>query len=46
MEALSDLEQEQDTEELGKLTEADKAHTGRVRHRAHTHTISLRPSLH
>ncbi|XP_053473518.1 multidrug resistance-associated protein 1-like [Ictalurus furcatus] len=30
MEALSDSEQEQDTEELGKLTEADKAHTGRV----------------
>ncbi|MCJ8739010.1 hypothetical protein PDJAM_G00042380 [Pangasius djambal] len=31
MEALTDLEQEQDTEELGKLTEADKAHTGRVK---------------
>ncbi|XP_007235404.3 multidrug resistance-associated protein 1 isoform X2 [Astyanax mexicanus] len=31
MEALSDSEQEQDQEELGKLTEADKAHTGRVK---------------
>ncbi|XP_053533881.1 multidrug resistance-associated protein 1 isoform X4 [Ictalurus punctatus] len=29
-EALSDSEQEQDTEDLGKLTQADKAHTGRV----------------
>uniref|UniRef100_A0A8B9LV34 ABC-type glutathione-S-conjugate transporter n=1 Tax=Astyanax mexicanus TaxID=7994 RepID=A0A8B9LV34_ASTMX len=29
--ALSDSEQEQDQEELGKLTEADKAHTGRVK---------------
>ncbi|KAK3552701.1 hypothetical protein QTP86_021137, partial [Hemibagrus guttatus] len=29
METLSDLDQEPDTEELGKLTEADKAHTGR-----------------
>ena len=31
MEAFSDSEQEQEQEELGKLTEADKAHTGRVR---------------
>ncbi|KAI4887699.1 hypothetical protein NFI96_025030 [Prochilodus magdalenae] len=31
MKALSDSEQEQDPEELGKLTEADKAHTGRVK---------------
>ncbi|XP_030646268.1 multidrug resistance-associated protein 1-like [Chanos chanos] len=31
MEAISDSEQEQDQEELGKLTEADKAHTGRVK---------------
>uniref|UniRef100_A0AAR2LSI3 ABC-type glutathione-S-conjugate transporter n=1 Tax=Pygocentrus nattereri TaxID=42514 RepID=A0AAR2LSI3_PYGNA len=28
---LSDSEQEQDLEEVGKLTEADKAHTGRVK---------------
>ncbi|KAM4634683.1 multidrug resistance-associated protein 1-like isoform 2-T2 [Polymixia lowei] len=31
MEAISDTEPEQDPEELGKLTEADKAHTGRVK---------------
>ncbi|KAG7334686.1 hypothetical protein KOW79_001282 [Hemibagrus wyckioides] len=31
METLSDLDQELDTKELGKLTEADKAHTGRVK---------------
>ncbi|KAM6957268.1 multidrug resistance-associated protein 1-like [Aplochiton taeniatus] len=31
MEALLDSETEQDLEELGKLTEADKAHTGRVK---------------
>lgn len=30
MEAISDNEQEKEQEELGKLTEADKAHTGRV----------------
>uniref|UniRef100_A0AAR2ILI6 ABC-type glutathione-S-conjugate transporter n=1 Tax=Pygocentrus nattereri TaxID=42514 RepID=A0AAR2ILI6_PYGNA len=31
MKPLSDSEQEQDLEEVGKLTEADKAHTGRVK---------------
>ncbi|XP_059413452.1 multidrug resistance-associated protein 1 [Carassius carassius] len=31
MEAMSDTEQEQDQEEVGKLTHADKAHTGRVK---------------
>ncbi|XP_031432945.1 multidrug resistance-associated protein 1-like [Clupea harengus] len=31
MEAFSDSEQEQEQQELGKLTEADKAHTGRVK---------------
>ncbi|XP_062388680.1 multidrug resistance-associated protein 1 [Sardina pilchardus] len=31
MEAIPDSEQEQEQEELGKLTEADKAHTGRVK---------------
>lgn len=34
MEAISDTEQEQDQEEVGRLTQADKAHTGRVRIRA------------
>ncbi|XP_042578206.1 multidrug resistance-associated protein 1-like isoform X2 [Cyprinus carpio] len=29
MEAISDSEQEQDQEEVGRLTQADKAHTGR-----------------
>ncbi|XP_016383055.1 multidrug resistance-associated protein 1-like isoform X2 [Sinocyclocheilus rhinocerous] len=31
MEAISDTEQEQDQEEVGRLTQADKAHTGRVK---------------
>ncbi|KTF80935.1 hypothetical protein cypCar_00017707 [Cyprinus carpio] len=31
MEAISDTEQEQDQEEVGRLTHADKAHTGRVK---------------
>ncbi|KAI2666162.1 Multidrug resistance-associated protein 1 [Labeo rohita] len=31
MEAISDAEQEQDQEEVGRLTQADKAHTGRVK---------------
>ncbi|XP_042578213.1 multidrug resistance-associated protein 1-like isoform X3 [Cyprinus carpio] len=31
MEAISDSEQEQDQEEVGRLTQADKAHTGRVK---------------
>ncbi|XP_067087498.1 multidrug resistance-associated protein 1-like [Osmerus mordax] len=31
MEAVSDLDQQQDPEDLGKLTEADKANTGRVK---------------
>ncbi|ROL49384.1 Multidrug resistance-associated protein 1 [Anabarilius grahami] len=31
MEAISDKEQEQDQEEIGRLTQADKAHTGRVK---------------
>lgn len=30
MEAKSDTEQEQDQEDVGRLTQADKAHTGRV----------------
>lgn len=34
MEAISDKEQEQDQEEIGRLTQADKAHTGRVSNRA------------
>lgn len=35
MEAVSDTEQEQDQEEVGRLTQADKAHTGRVSYRIH-----------
>uniref|UniRef100_A0A671NH09 ABC-type glutathione-S-conjugate transporter n=1 Tax=Sinocyclocheilus anshuiensis TaxID=1608454 RepID=A0A671NH09_9TELE len=31
MEAISDTEQEQDQKEVGRLTQADKAHTGRVK---------------
>ncbi|KAG1968389.1 multidrug resistance-associated protein [Pimephales promelas] len=31
MESISDKEQEQDQEETGRLTQADKAHTGRVK---------------
>ncbi|XP_071760532.1 multidrug resistance-associated protein 1-like [Centroberyx gerrardi] len=31
MEAISDSDQESDAEDVGKLTEADKAHTGRVK---------------
>lgn len=30
MEIISDTEEEQDQEEIGRLTQADKAHTGRV----------------
>jgi len=33
MESISDKEQEQDQEETGRLTQADKAHTGRVSYR-------------
>ncbi|XP_056608084.1 multidrug resistance-associated protein 1 [Triplophysa dalaica] len=31
MEIISDTEEEQDQEEIGRLTQADKAHTGRVK---------------
>ncbi len=40
MEAISDTEQEQDQEEVGRLTQADKAHTGRVSNRATSTDIS------
>lgn len=40
MEAISDAEQEQDQEEVGRLTQADKAHTGRVSNRATSTDVS------
>uniref|UniRef100_A0A8C1Z292 ABC-type glutathione-S-conjugate transporter n=1 Tax=Cyprinus carpio TaxID=7962 RepID=A0A8C1Z292_CYPCA len=41
MEAISDSEQEQDQEEVGRLTQADKAHTGRVSNRATSTDVKL-----
>uniref|UniRef100_A0A9J7YYP2 ABC-type glutathione-S-conjugate transporter n=1 Tax=Cyprinus carpio carpio TaxID=630221 RepID=A0A9J7YYP2_CYPCA len=38
--AISDSEQEQDQEEVGRLTQADKAHTGRVSNRATSTDVS------
>ncbi|KAG5279356.1 hypothetical protein AALO_G00076900 [Alosa alosa] len=48
MEAIPDSEQEQEQEELGKLTEADKAHTGRVKLEMYVEyfkTVGLRLTL-
>uniref|UniRef100_A0A8C2FF47 ATP-binding cassette, sub-family C (CFTR/MRP), member 6a n=1 Tax=Cyprinus carpio TaxID=7962 RepID=A0A8C2FF47_CYPCA len=46
MEAISDTEQEQDQEEVGRLTHADKAHTGRVSNTATCPDISNNGQTH